>query len=240
MWIMAPWGAIMPSLRYPKDIAEGDDREIQVRARRVQDIDRFRSMYCPELGPNVIGDGTDYEVRAFCTHAQLGAGLAKMALDINYQSFKSQSEKVWHDAKLHTAYVRIWAVLYDVLSTRKAFSGGVKIWKGGRWETTRTTTKTTTTKIGTTRAGTGEWRRLSDLTQSQRDRLWNELEHEIDPEIEMSKDEIFDEIERRLDAERTSQPARHRSGNIDHSQCTHGASKNARRRCRRFWDGGGR
>lgn len=205
MWIMATRGALMPSLRDPKTIPAGDDRFIQVRARRRSDLEWFRRLYCPELGPTVVNAGTDYEVRAYCTHVALGAAVARMVLDIDYRSFKSVSEDVHGDKKLHDAYVRVWWALYDGLSTRRAFSP--------RREARREMT-TTVSRRGD--AGTREWVRAL---------LNGSLISEADDVARAVRDDD-DDVET---------PARRSDGSINHRFCAHGEGRNARRRCLNRW-----
>lgn len=120
MWIFTSFGAFMPALRYPKDVAEGDNRVMQIRARREIDIMRLKALYLPNSGRIVRNAGTDYEVRIYCTREEWADAVRQMSMDIDYQSFKNTTER-WNDSQLHNAYMRVWNVLYTALGTRRAF-----------------------------------------------------------------------------------------------------------------------
>lgn len=120
MWVLTSFGAFMPALRHADDVADGDDRLIQVRARRERDLLLLKRLYLPDGGSIVRNAGTDYEVRLYCTHEQWAEAMRKMAMDIDYTSFKNTTDR-WHDDQLHKAYLRVWNTLYSVLGTRRAF-----------------------------------------------------------------------------------------------------------------------
>lgn len=115
MWILTNFGAFMPALRPPATVEPGDDRVIQVRARRKIDLRRLRQHYMPDLGPTYTVPGSDYECRANCTRAALAAALTRISLDIDYVSFKDTTVNVWKDDQLHLAYLRVWSALQGAL-----------------------------------------------------------------------------------------------------------------------------
>ena len=66
---------------------------LAVRARVGRDLDDLRSVYAPELGPTVQLGGRDYPYRAYMSKEGLAAVMVRMALDIDYCSFKSMVAK---------------------------------------------------------------------------------------------------------------------------------------------------
>lgn len=120
MWVLTSFGAFMPALRHKEDVAPGDERQLQVRARRERDLLRLKTLYMPDMGKIVRNAGTDYEVRIYCTHTEWADVMQRMSMDIDYASFKNTTDR-WKDDQLHTAYLRVWSTLYSVLGTRKAF-----------------------------------------------------------------------------------------------------------------------
>lgn len=118
MWIMTSWGILMPSVRPAETIPEGDDKVIQIRARRYVELYRLKKMYMPKLGEIIFMPNTDYEYRVYCTHAELGEALVKISADIDYTKFKPTTED-YNDKELHSAYNAIWGILYDRFSTNR-------------------------------------------------------------------------------------------------------------------------
>lgn len=119
MWIMTSFGAFFPAVRPPHTIAEGDEKVMQIRARRRIDLKRLRRHYMPDLGPTYAIKGSDYQVRAHCTRAALADGLVAIAADIDYEKFKPTTIDLWRDGQLHDAYLNVWAVLLTDLSPRR-------------------------------------------------------------------------------------------------------------------------
>lgn len=124
MWVMASWGVLFPSQRPEGTIPTGDDKTIQIRARRKIELQRACEFY-PEAEISakdiIFMPKTDYEYRVYCTPVQLGVLLAAMALDINYTKFKPTTEN-FGEKKLHDAYNKIWWILYEMFSTNKYLS----------------------------------------------------------------------------------------------------------------------
>jgi hypothetical protein len=73
----------------------------------------------PTLGEIISLPHTDYEYRAYCTHEQWAAALAKIALDIDYVKFKETTESKYHDRKLHDMYLALWSKIFSSLSTQR-------------------------------------------------------------------------------------------------------------------------
>ena len=167
MWILATWGAIMPAERKPGTIAPGDTRDIQVRVRRYQDAVYFREHYLRgtvDFDAEIVTQaGTDYDARLYIHRDSLATALAALAMDIDYHTFKSQTEKKHGDKQLHSAYMAVWQALYDRLSTRKAFSRPrtTHVWRP-TGDTTRWTKRTEKVEHTTT-----EWKRIADMTDRE-------------------------------------------------------------------------
>lgn len=119
MWVMTSFGIFMPGLRPEGTVPEGDNRVLQVRARRKIDLERLRDLYMgDELGEPISLKHTDYEWRAYCTLEAWGRALAKIGEDIDYVKFKETAEKKFNDHDLHSAYLKIWSSLFSHFSTQ--------------------------------------------------------------------------------------------------------------------------
>ena len=120
MWVLTSFGAFMPALRHAKDVKDGDNRLLQIRARRVNDLVIMKRLYLPNASEIVRNAGTDYEARVYCTHQEWAEAMRQMSMDIDYTSFKNTTDR-WHDNQLHRAYMSVWSTLYTILGTRRAF-----------------------------------------------------------------------------------------------------------------------
>lgn len=111
MWVMTPFGILMPSIR-PKDtVPTGDNRTIQVRTRREQDLEILRDEYMgDELGPIMVTPDMDYNFRAYCTPEAWGRALFQMATEIDYEKFKPTTDR-YNDHELHRVYNSIWGTV---------------------------------------------------------------------------------------------------------------------------------
>lgn len=119
MWILTSFGAFMPAMRPIHTIAEGDDKVIQIRARRRVDLNRMRRFYMPDLGPTYTVPGSDYQYRANCTRMALAVTLHDLAYEIDYVSFKDTTTAKWGDNQLHRAYLQVWGALAGALGNRR-------------------------------------------------------------------------------------------------------------------------
>jgi len=118
MWICTSFGILMPSVRPAGTVPAGDDRVIQVRARRRQDLEILKAKYMGDkLGEIQALVGTDYEYRAYCTKADWATAMAQMSLDIDYTKFKPTTDR-YKDHRLHTLYLRMWGAIMHELSTK--------------------------------------------------------------------------------------------------------------------------
>ena len=89
------------------------DEDLTVRARVGADLDRLRAGHLPELGPTVVGGGTDYPYRAKVARADFARAAAAMVEAIDYGNFKS-TVKTRHSAARARSYGRVWSALYDL------------------------------------------------------------------------------------------------------------------------------
>lgn len=121
MWVMTSFGIFMPSLRPEEHVPAGDERKLQIRARRERELLILKELYMKDAGEIVHLPNTDYEFRIYCTHQEWANVMAQLALDIDYVKFKDTTDR-WNDARLHAAYLRIWGILYDMFSTNRVFS----------------------------------------------------------------------------------------------------------------------
>lgn len=119
MWVMTSFGILMPSLRPPNTVAEGDTQTLQVRSRRRKDLEILRDEYMKDdLGP-ILGNEDfpadhppmDYNFRAYCTPEAFGVALTKITADIDFEKFKPTTESKYKDAELHSVYNAIWSTV---------------------------------------------------------------------------------------------------------------------------------
>ncbi len=114
MWIMTPFGILMPSQR-PTATMVGDARSLQIRARDKQALQFLKRHYMPTtLGKIIHTPDFDYEYRAYCTKADFAEAMDRMIGEIDYEKFKPQTEVALgkiDGGKLHTLYNRIWSVV---------------------------------------------------------------------------------------------------------------------------------
>lgn len=82
-----------------------------VRARVKGDLDALRKQYMTDLGPTTHSKDRDYPYRAQISHDGYGAGLQRIAQDIDYTNFKSEVARVqgWPRERL---YAKVWGVMY--------------------------------------------------------------------------------------------------------------------------------
>lgn len=121
MWVFTSWGVLMPGLRPPETIPEGDDKVIQIRARRKIELERLQAFYPGEYSEIIYLGFTDYEFRTYVTKEEWGRVLSLIGQDIDYVKFKSSTE-AFKEHKLHDAYNEIWGILYRRFSTNRYLS----------------------------------------------------------------------------------------------------------------------
>jgi hypothetical protein len=149
MWVMTSWGVLMPGLRPDGTIPEGDNRVLQVRARRKKDLEMLKEKYMgDELGDIISLAHTDYEWRAYCTLEAWGRALGQIGADIDYVKFKETAEKKYDDHQLHSLYLSVWSTIFARLSTEDHQND---YWSAG------TSYYGAVGKYGTTYPGTGSF-----------------------------------------------------------------------------------
>lgn len=106
MWIITPIG-FFSIVRKPDDVASGT---LTVRARVRGDLEALRAL-CPELGDIVESPHNDYRFRARGPTAAVGAVLARLTEEIDYDNFKAAvgARQGYERALL---YHEVWDVLY--------------------------------------------------------------------------------------------------------------------------------
>lgn len=110
MWIMTPFGILMPSIRPDHAIKRSDTRKLQIRVRDRRALVYLRDNYMgDELSKIVATPKMDYNFRAYCEHDDFARAVARMILDIDYEKFKP--ETVSDD--LHKLYNEIWFVVFE-------------------------------------------------------------------------------------------------------------------------------
>lgn len=216
MWIMTSFGAFAPALRKPGTRPASDPREIQVRARVETHLDLLRHLYMPDtLGPTIRSAGTDYEFRAYCTRQDWADALARMALETDYHSFKDTTRRFpATDRQLHSLYLKMWSLILKELGT---FSP----WKRSYLDKPPVTSAFQTEVV----------ERTTRWTKRHDEENWQPIDDGF--EIDWNAEDFDSEIDRVM-----SRPVRRNSGQLDHSDCQHAQTNNARRRCRRRFERG--
>lgn len=110
MWIMTPFGILMPAQRPEITITDDKwrDAKLQIRVRDRRALVYLRKNYMGrKLGPIIATPDLDYDYRSYCTHDDFAAVVARMVIDIDYAKFKPEAI----DDNLHHLYNRIWAVV---------------------------------------------------------------------------------------------------------------------------------
>jgi hypothetical protein len=112
MWIMTPFGILMPAVRPADTIEPGDEMTMQVRSRRKKDLEILRDKYMGDkLGPIMHTPKFDYNYRAYCRPADFAAATSQMVLDVDYLKFKPTTESKYGDKSLHDVYNSIWGTV---------------------------------------------------------------------------------------------------------------------------------
>lgn len=227
-------GLFMPALRPDWESLEEGQPELQIRSRRKIDLlnlRRFMAEHGQTLGEPFQIPRTDYQWRAYTTRYEWGIALADLAMDIDYTKFKDTPEKKHGDRKLTEAYGAIWNATLrsfptgSVYSTRGRISYTQPLQRG----------KTETQRVAETiyRTENREWRMKGASPREIAD-----LMREIDCATEgvvLPTDAELEHITR-IESEGVGRPTEV-NGHLDHSKCTHGASANARRKCRKRFYG---
>jgi hypothetical protein len=150
MWVCTSWGVLMPGLRPDGTIPEGDDKVLQVRARRKKDLVMLKDKFMgEELGEIFSMPHTDYEWRAYCTLEAWGKALAQIGMDIDYVKFKETAEKKYNDHELHSLYLSMWSTIFSHLSLQSH--------QDDYWSWSGAGIHGTVGKYGTTYGGTGSF-----------------------------------------------------------------------------------
>lgn len=90
-------------------VADRDPGILRVRARAAADLDALRRQ-CPQLGPTLVGAGTDYEFRARVPADAFATWAARAALEVDYDNFKGAVA-----AAVGYARERVYHAVWDVL-----------------------------------------------------------------------------------------------------------------------------
>lgn len=108
MWIMTPYGILMPAVR-PNHQNLALPLQIRARDRRalvvLGDWMHLNGLPCTEIYPT---PDLDYDYRVYTTHAAFAEAITADIMAIDYGKFKPQTR--WND--LHDLYNRIWGVVF--------------------------------------------------------------------------------------------------------------------------------
>jgi ferredoxin-NADP reductase len=121
MWIMTPYGILMPARRPAETIANDDVKTMQVRARDRRALVELVKRMSTRIDENSISEiiatpDMDYNYRIYC-EPEAFAQLMKFEIEeIDYEKFKP--ETLYDD--LHTLYNFIWSVVFTHYERRGA------------------------------------------------------------------------------------------------------------------------
>lgn len=121
MWILTVSG-------FYSVVQKPGDAHLTIRARVAEDLDRLRNTYLPDLGPTVLGAGTDYSCRAVVDREALATAMADIVRDVTYANFKSAVSAELGPQRAHV-YHDVWAALHTLqthanTTTAAARTGG--------------------------------------------------------------------------------------------------------------------
>lgn len=133
LWIMTPFGVLMPALRPVHTYNPAEDaRDLQVRGRERAYLDRFREMYCPELGESLHFPNQDYPWKAYVSRDDLARATARMVLEIDSEVFKPLTDKQRGvgdprlASRLHSFYNSVWSSHLHYGDGTSSYNGGGK------------------------------------------------------------------------------------------------------------------
>lgn len=121
MWIMTPFGILMPAAIPDKvreemisaDMGDSLEWDMQVRTRDRRALTYLRKRYMRNtLGPTIATPEMDYDFRAYCSAVDFGYVVQRMIIEIDYEKFKPETEKFKWGRDLHVLYNRIWSVVF--------------------------------------------------------------------------------------------------------------------------------
>ncbi len=208
-WIMTSFGILMPAIRPPQTVEKGDDRTLQIRCRREQELTILRAQYMPRtLGPTIHTPKFDYEYRAYCTPESFALAMARLITEIDYLKFKPTVKDRYHDDELYQTYNAIWSVVSHRLSD---WSQQERYWHSPAEPAH------VRDLIGADGWDERHWTRYG----------WDDYAGKADPTTEPATDDhtdLYAQIDALLDE--GEKP-------LDHTDCAHALTNNARRRCLR-------
>lgn len=244
---MTSFGILMPAIRPPDTVKEGDECTLQIRARRAKDLDILRARYMPgTLGETIHTPKFDYEFRAYCRPQDFAEAMYLMVMEINYKKFKPTTESIYKDRELHTCYNSIWSVVMDKLSTKthqseywhstRPYSG-----KGGKHASGKASVsyygangfvgsglgygddEPRTHTLPMYSGGTTSHRNTSADRDEYTSEVWDDLDWDSLPKAAASLDRLYDELTAVESAIKDP---------TDHEKCSHPDTRNAKSRCR--------
>ena len=110
MWIMTPFGILMPSA-IPADAGISGEWDLQVRSREQRALKHFRKRYMTAgTSSQVVSTPRlDYEYRFYTRRDAFSDGIAEMIADIDYDKFKPTTmRKGMGGEQLHSVYNEMW------------------------------------------------------------------------------------------------------------------------------------
>ena len=111
MLLATNWGVYEFGKRDPQFIEEGDQRDMQIRARSVKHLHELQDRFSFIEDVVFLGYGVaDFQYRVYLTQANLAIIMAELAFEIDYVQFKKGA---LGDKKLYSLLSRMWSVWLD-------------------------------------------------------------------------------------------------------------------------------
>ena len=143
MWAFTSFGILMPAIRPPHTVEEGDDKTMQIRTRRKIDLEILRDEYMgDQLGEIIHTPKFDYNYRAYCRPEDFAAVMAKIVMEIDYEKYKPTILTKYKDHDLHGVTNSVWGTmcrlgtpwegLKSTGSYKGAWTGSSYSWGGSR------------------------------------------------------------------------------------------------------------
>jgi len=111
MWIFTTFGFFSV---VQKPVSPGaPSGKLVIRSRVPGDLEALKADYMPEMGEIIATPDGDYKFRAAITHAAFAEGMAKVALDIDYDNFKTEvSMRAGYDRA--QVYHEVWKAAFGL------------------------------------------------------------------------------------------------------------------------------
>lgn len=151
MWIMTPFGIIMPASINEDDPNFSEDG-LQVRSRERTALTHFQKRYMPAgtFTPVRATPKRDYDFRFYTHRLPFADAVAEMTIEIDYEKFKPVTlRRGMGGEKLHRLYNTIWAEYITAYGTNNIYTNARPTKKRGQECLSTTSRSSSSAKTGT-------------------------------------------------------------------------------------------